>query len=95
MARKPMVTRTITTTNVIAMTVNVQEGETHTESFTLPRTYSDEAKLLKALKSQHETEEVKIVAILSKEESETLYGMDEHDFIAHAVKLDPTTRKAE
>lgn len=94
MARKPMITRTIVTTKVTLMCLNITSGEAFNDVVTLPRTFTDEKKLLKKVQEIYDNEEVKAVHIVDKEEIETLYGMDEQDFIKHAVMLDPETRKA-
>lgn len=93
MARKPMVTRTIVTTKVTLMCLNIQTGEPFNEVLTLPRTYSDDKKLLKVVQETFDTDEKKAVHIIAKEEIETLYGMTEQDFIQNATVLDPETRK--
>lgn len=93
MARKPMVTRTIVTTKVNVLCLNVQDAEPFNKVVTLPRTYKDEKKLLKKVEEVVNTDEVKAVHIVDKEEVETLYGMTEQDFITNATILDPTTRR--
>ena len=95
MARIPMVTRTITTTKVTVMCLNVVQGEPCTETVTVPRTYKDDNALLKVVKSIIETDELKAVHIVAKEEIETLYGMSENDFIEHATVLPKRGEKAE
>lgn len=93
MARKPMVTRTIITTKVIVLCLDVNSAEPFNETVTLPRTYKDEKKLLKSVEELINTDTVKAVHIVSKKEIETLYGMTEQDFINNAKILDPATRK--
>lgn len=93
MARKPMVTRTIVTTKVNVLCVDINNAGPFIKSVTLPRTYKDEKKLLKKVEEIVNTEDVKAVHVVDKEEVETLYGMTEQDFIANATILDPTTRK--
>lgn len=93
MARKPMVTRTIATTKVNVLCLDIQRAEPFNKVITLPRTYKDEKKLLKKVEDVVNTDDVKAVHIVNKEEVETLYGMTEQDFITYAVILDPTTRK--
>lgn len=93
MARKPMVTRTIQTTKVNVMCLSITESVPFTKEVTLPRTYADPNKLLKAVKELVETDEVKAVHVVSTETVETLYGMTEQDFIANAIILDSATRK--
>ncbi len=93
MARKPMVTRTIITTKVNVLCLNVQDAEPFNKVVTLPRTYKDDKKLLKKVEEVVNTDEVKAVHIVDKEEVETLYGMTEQDFITNATILDPSTRR--
>jgi hypothetical protein len=93
MARKPMVTRTITTTKVIVLCLDVNSSEPFNKTVTLPRTYKDDKKLLKSVEAVINTDTVKAVHIVDKKEIETLYGMPEQDFINNAKILDPATRK--
>lgn len=94
MARKPMVTRTIVTTKVNVLCLDIKSAEPFNQVVTLPRTYKDEKKLLKKVEEVVNTEDVKAVHVVDKKEVETLYGMTEQDFITNATILDPTTRKA-
>lgn len=94
MARKPMVTRTITTTKCTVLCMNVVSCEPFNKVVTLPRTYATEEKLTKKLRELIDTKDEKFVAITSAEEVETLYGMPEQKFIDNAEILDPETRKA-
>ena len=93
MARKPMVTRTIVTTKVNVLCLDIKSAEPFNKVVTLPRTYKDEKKLLKKVEEVVNTDEVKAVHVVDKEEVETLYGMTEQDFITNATILDPVTRK--
>lgn len=93
MARKPMVTRTITTTKVNVLCLDVESAEPFNKAVTLPRTYKDNKKLLKAIEELVNSDTVKAVHIVDKTEIETLYGMTEQDFITNATVLDPATRK--
>ena len=93
MARKPMVTRTIVTTKVNVLCLEINKAEPFNKVVTLPRTYNDEKKLLKKVEEIVNTDEVKAVHIVDKEEVETLYGMTEQAFITNATILDPATRK--
>lgn len=94
MARKPMVTRTIITTKVNVLCLDVTTSEPFNQSITLPRTYKDDKSLMKRVQEVVDTETVKAVHVVDKEEVETLYGMDEQLFIEQATILDPETRKA-
>ena len=95
MARVPMVTRTIVTTVANVMCTNISEGVTFTEEYIVPRTYKDDETLLKAVKEYYETDTIKPVYIIGKNEVETLYGMSEADFISHAKVMPPRTNKVD
>lgn len=89
MARVPMVTRTIVATKVNVMCLDVQAGEPCNRIVTVPRTYKDYEALMKKVRPLIETETLKAVHIVDKEEIETLYGMTEQEFIEHAEVLPP------
>lgn len=93
MARVPMVTRTIIATKVTVLCLDVQAGEPFNKTVTVPRTWKDDEKLLKHIKPSIETDTVKAVHVVAKEEIETLYGMSEQDFIEHAEILPPRGTK--
>ncbi len=94
MARKPQITRTITTTKANVLCINITEAKPFEQEVIVPRTYKDEKALLKAVEAVVNNEDTKAVHIKSPEIVETMYGMSEQDFIAHAKVLDPATRKA-
>lgn len=89
MARVPMVTRTIVATKVNVMCLDVQAGEPCNKVVTVPRTYKDDEALMKKVRPLLETETLKAVHIVDKEEIETLYGMTEQEFIQYAKVLPP------
>ena len=89
MARQPMVTRTITTTKVRVLCLDVFTQETLTKEVTVPRVFKDDGKLLNKVKGFVETDTLKAVHITEAEVVETLYGMPEQEFIAHAEILPP------
>ena len=91
--RKPMVTRTIISTQVTALCVNPQSAETFEQEFTLTGKIADKDKVLKRVSKLYNTDVCTIVAIREFKEVNELYGMDEADFIAGAKILDPATRK--
>ena len=95
MARVPQVTRTIPTTRVQVFCVNTEDRSTFEQFVTLPRTYKDDEKIMKALEKVFEGEPVKPVSILSLEVHETLYGMTEVEFLKYAKVLPPRTQKTE
>ena len=92
--RKPMVTRTFKGMELIVMGVDTKSAEVSNKTVTLARVIKDNTKLLKAIKEVAEVGTYKVVDIVHSKEVETLYGMTEQDFIAHATVLDPETRKA-
>lgn len=87
MARKPMVTRTITTTKCNVLCLDIETAEPCNISVTIPRTYEEEDKALKVVKSMVETDTLKAVKIVDTEITETYYGMSEEDFIKNATVL--------
>ena len=95
MARLPMVTRTITTTKVNVLCLDIEHAEPCNKVVTIPRTYKDDNALLKVVKPIIETDELKAVHIVAKEEIETLYGMSENYFIEHATVLPKRGEKTE
>lgn len=88
-----MVTRTITTTKLEVMVVDITRGETATEVVEVAGKIEGD-KALKVAKKKLETEAVKVVAIVGSDLIEKLYGIPEDDFIKYAVELNPETRKA-
>lgn len=85
--RKPMVTRTFQTTKATVMCLDIDAGESVTKVLTLPRTYKDDEKLLKACEEAITEENIKAVHVVDTEVIETLYGMEEQKFIENAVVL--------
>lgn len=88
--RTPMVTRTICTTKVTVLCLDLEKVEPYNETFTLPRMYKNEDTILKALESFFpDKEKAKPVHVVETEVIETLYGMTEQDFINNATILPP------
>lgn len=93
MARVPQVTRTIPTTIVHLLCVNTEDRSTFEQDITLPRTYKDEQKMMKAVERVLDGEPIKAVSILGSDVKETLYGMTEAEFIQYAQVLPPREKK--
>ena len=93
MARKRMVTRTILTTKATVLCMDTENLTSDYKDVILPRTYKDNEKLFKAVKNAIDTDTYKAVKIEETSSVETLYGMDEQDFINSAKVLDPNTRR--
>lgn len=87
-----MVTRTVTTTKATVLCVNTVAEETVTQVVEVPRTYTDDSKLLKAVKETLDSTIIP-VKVISTETVETLYGMTEQQFIEIAEKLPPRTKE--
>lgn len=87
--RKPMVTRTIQTTEATVLCIDIVNSEPFNKTVTLPRTYKDEKSLMKKVSSVIDSDTVKAVHVVAIEIHETLYGMTEDDFIAAAEILPP------
>ena len=95
MARLPMVTRTITTTKVNVLCLDIEHAEPCNKVVTIPRTYKDEGAILKKVKPLLETESLKVVHVVDTETEETLYGMTEQEFVELAHPLLDRTGKTE
>ena len=93
-ARKRMVTRTVTGTEAEVQIVTISASEITTIKVTVGGTYEDADKLLKAIKKQTETNDIKVLQVLTREKIDKCYGMLESEFIKLAKELDPETRKA-
>ena len=91
--RKPMITRTIISTQITALCVNPQTAETFEQEFVLTGKITDKDKVLKKVSKLYNTDDCTIVAIRELKEVNELYGMDEAYFIKAAKILDPATRK--
>lgn len=88
MARKPMITRTITSTKVQALCMDLYSRQAVEKELVLPRTYKDDTSLLKALSKEYDNDMFKVSAILSSEVENDLYGLTEQEFLCYAKKLD-------
>ena len=93
MARKPMITRTINTTQATVLCMDLTTSQPIEKVLTLPRTYKDNKALMKAIENAITDEAIKPVHVKEAITVETLYGMTEQDFINSAVKLNPETRQ--
>lgn len=94
MARKRMVTRTVTQTTAEVMTIDVTIPEVQVQSYDIGGQYTDE-ELLNKLQNLFQTDTLKLVHIESQECKELLLGMDEEDFIRLAKVLPPRNSSKE
>ena len=88
MARERTVTRTITATILEAMTVNIETAEVRKVEYRV-QSYGGTPKDLAWVKSQLETDTVKVVTITVIGTEDNLYSMPESLFIQLADKLPP------
>lgn len=94
MARERMVTRTVSTTTVDVLVINIETAEVETKSFVLGQNMTKDEKTMlnnaqKMLDDETGTTLWKCVAIKNIKEEETLYGMTEQDFLRYAKVLPP------
>lgn len=89
MARKKMVTRTIITTEVTVLCLDIDTAEPCNKSIKLAGKFKSEQKLLQSAKNVLETDKVKVVHIVDTREEVALYGMSEDLFIEEAEVLPP------
>lgn len=93
--KKPMVTRTILTTEVTVLCLDLIKAEPFNKTVTLPRTYKDEKAMMKKVSAIIDTDEVKAVHVVDTKVNETLYGMTEEQFISMAEVLPSRSKTAE
>ena len=95
MARERIVSRTINVLCATALCVEVSTATTKNVELELTGVGElTSEQILKALRKEYETDNLKVVTILSTSKREELYGMREVDFLKYAHRLDPQTRKA-
>lgn len=87
MARKVMVTRTIKSIDVTALCIDLIKTEPCNRTVTLGNRFKNEKDMAKKLSEMLDTDDFKFVKIVHTAEHETLYGMTEEDFIAHAIVI--------
>ena len=109
MARKPMITRTIISTTVTVLCMDLVNRTPVEKTLVLPRTYKDDKALMKVLSKEYDTEELKVASIAgympnltscykcgtNKKENQDIYGMTEAQFIQLATKLDENRKFVE
>lgn len=87
--RESMVTRTVFGTKVTVLAMDIVSCEPCNVTYEIGGQHTNDEKLLKKVRKDHDTEDFKVVKILALEPFEKRYGMKESDFIAHAVELEP------
>lgn len=90
MARMRMVTRTVEVNTYTVMTCDTETANVRNIDYAIGA-INDPIDAMKVLKKQHETETLKLVAIVDHKTETTLYGMPEEQFIQLAQILPPRT----
>jgi hypothetical protein len=92
MARKRMVTRTITSTKVTATVYNIEKDEIQTLEYKLSGELSTDDAIKVITKEHKEVRPLKVTEVTAQEE---LYGMTEEKFIELAEILPTRTNVSE
>lgn len=87
MARKRMVTRTITVTTAEVVCADTEAKTMSNEIFQIPGKFKTQELLLKAVEQFVGQGRIKPVLVINSEETQTRYGMTEQEFLLHAVVL--------
>lgn len=94
MPRRNLITRTIPSTEVTLLCLDIETAEPSNKTIVLPRTYKDEATMLKAAKKIIDTATFKAVSISEFKVKTVRYGVDEAKFIEIAEVLDEAIEEA-
>jgi hypothetical protein len=94
MARKYAVTRTVEKTVATALIFDKTTAEPSNVTVTLGHKFNDAAAIERAVRKIVEADSnIKLIEVVGSTTSTQLLGITEEDFLAHAVNLDPKTRK--
>ena len=86
--KEKMITRTLWTSTVTYMTVDINSATVASLTSTIVGKHNSDTAM-PVLKSMVETETIKVVSVINVTVEEGLYGLTESEFLAHAVKLPP------
>ena len=90
-----MVTRTILSTEVKAVTANLSENVLEEVTYNIPGKITNKDKAMNILRKQYTTSSIIPTSVVELTICEKLYGMPEETFIEHAVELPPGASKKE
>lgn len=90
-----MVTRTILSTEVKALTANLSENVLEEVTYNIPGKITNKDKAMNILRKQYTTSSRIPTSVVELTISDKLYGMPEETFIEHAVELPPRASKKE
>lgn len=91
--RESMVTRTILGTKVTVLAMDTNTCNPSNVTYEIGGQHTNDEKLLNKVRKEYDTEDFKVVKIVDVEPFEKRYGMKESDFIAHAVELEPLSKR--
>lgn len=95
MARKYSVTRTVEKTVVTALIFDKTTAEPSNVTVTIGHKLTDPAAIERSVRKIVEADSnIKLIDVVDTEISTIVLGITEEDFMAHAVELDPKTRKS-
>lgn len=93
MPRIPQVTRTLKTTQVEVLCLDLKQEKPFNKTLVIPKVYKDNKHLLQKVKEIVDNENEKAVHIVSAEVKEMLYGMTEQRFLELATPLPPKSKQ--
>lgn len=95
MAKKYQFTRTVSKQTVTALVFDKVNAEPMNRVYVLAEPITDTARLERKVAKMVETDSnLKLIEVVDSYIEEKCYGLTAEDFMAHAVELDPKTRKA-
>lgn len=88
------VTRTVETTEAVALVFDKTTAESFNRTVTLGHKPTNDAALERTVRRIIEADSnLKLIEVVDITVTSKLLGITEEDFLAHAVELDPKTRK--
>ena len=92
MAKESMITRTIKSSHIIVLCLDIENGEPVNRSFDLPRERKNEKEILKSVTLLLADEpNIRPVHVVDVTINERLYGMTESQFMAIAKPIERKT----
>ena len=88
------ITRTVEKTSVVALVFDKTTAEAGNVAVTLGRKFTDDRAIERATRKVVEADpNVKFIEVVDVKTQSVCLGISEEDFLAHAITLDPKTRK--
>lgn len=87
MARKRMISREVTVNNLILLCLDTHTCEPSNIACVIYGKIAEPKKLLEKAREKMETENFKVVEVVSNKEEKVRYGMSVEDFMKHAWRL--------